>query len=111
MTAFNIAQAQTANKMLELADLTAGQASVDDMMLTEAQQQTALLTSINDSYVPQQNNANNNVIMLEEVKATNARLIESIKRTNELMQTQNRLQAETADNVDKMANNGVEISA
>jgi len=115
LEAFNIEQAITANKLAELADLTAGQATTEDMMLTNSNDQVMLLSSINDNlssaYVPQQTQVQNNDSIIIELRAANKRIIELTEETNNLMRNQNKLQADSADSLDRIVNVGVEIVA
>jgi hypothetical protein len=112
---FNIAQAQSANKLLELANLTGGESNVQDLTLAANNEQVVLLSSINDNissaYVPQQTQVQNNDSIIIELRAVNKRIIELTEENNNLMRNQNKLQADSADSLDRIVNVGVEIVA
>lgn len=74
---FNVAQAEAANKLLELSQLSADAAGD-----VETQQ-------------------------LNELKSINMNLTKALEESNQLMRTQNRLQAESANNLDEINNIGV----
>ena len=106
---FNIEQAKTANKLAELADLTAGTATVEDMALTAAQEQVALLGSINTNIasasVPQVQQAQNNdniVIELKSIKAD----IEKIKQADQAIAKSS---AKSANHLETMEYDGVDV--
>ena len=103
-SAFDIEQASVANKLLELAGLTGEQATTEDMILTEAQKQTELLTVISGGYTPQATGDQKNVILLEEVRMLRAEM----KRGND---TQTEAVAEakkSADSLQRLEIGGIE---
>jgi len=78
---------KTANKLAELADLTAGTATLEDMALTAAQEQVALLGSINTNIasasVPQVQQAQNNDNIVIELKSIKADIEKLSKQTKQ----------------------------
>ena len=108
LEAFNIEQAITANKLAELADLSAGTSTVQDMTLTANQEQVTLLTSINDNintaYVPQQQQVQNNDTMTAEIKMLRAD-IAAIRAASEGTE---RNTLSSSDDLDTIVNNGIE---
>jgi tape measure domain-containing protein len=104
---FNVAQAEVANRMLELANLTGKQATVEEMTLTEAQKQTELLASINNNYVPAQTVKSDNVIMMDEIKLLRAEMAASnAYQKQTALNTKN-----SADSLARVEIGGVEIRA
>jgi hypothetical protein len=49
--------------------------------------------------------------MIAESKALNVKVVELMRENNELIRVQNRLQAESANSLDNIEKNGVEIAA
>ena len=109
--AFNIEQAIMANKLAELADLTAGQATTDDMMLTNSNDQVMLLTSINDNissaYVPQQTQVQNNDNIIVELRAVREEL-SYMKNANKETAENTK---ESADSLQRIEIGGLEVRA
>lgn len=111
LQAFNIEQAKAANKIAELADLTAGTASIQDMTLTANQEQVNLLASINENintaYVPQQTAVQNNDSMIIELKEVKEAL-KSMQAANQATETNTK---KSADSLQRIEMGGVEIRA